>query len=56
MAVFAFCLFTGQAIGVSLAGLAWDHLGPAVMLLVPAAGLPLTGWWFGRALQRRKAN
>ena len=56
VAVFAFCLFTGQAIGVSLAGLAWDHLGPAAMLLVPAVGLPLTGGWFGRALQRRKAN
>ncbi len=53
VATFAFCLFTGQAIGVSLAGYAWDHLDPAVLLAVPALGLQLTGWWFARALRRR---
>ena len=53
VATFAFCLFTGQAIGVSLAGYAWDHLDPAVLLAVPAVGLPLTGWWFARALRLR---
>ena len=53
VATFAFCLFTGQAIGVSLAGFAWDHLDHAVLLIVPAVGLPLTGWWFARALRRR---
>ena len=53
MACFAFCLFTGQAIGVSLAGYAFDHVGPAPLLLVPALVLPLTGWVFARALHRR---
>lgn len=53
VAVFAFCLFTGQAIGVSLAGPAFDRLGAAPLLLVPAVTLPLVGWWFARALRRR---
>lgn len=53
VATFAFCLFVGQAIGVSLAGQAFDHFGPVLMLAVPAVGLPLTGWWFARALAAR---
>jgi predicted MFS family arabinose efflux permease len=53
MALFAFCLFVGQAIGVSLAGYAFDHAGAAPLLLVPAAALPLTGWLFARALRQR---
>jgi predicted MFS family arabinose efflux permease len=52
VALFAFCLFLGQAIGVSLGGYAFDHLGVAPLLLAPALALPLTGWWFARALQR----
>lgn len=53
MALFAFCLFVGQAIGVSLAGYAFDHGGAVPLLLVPALVLPLTGWGFARALRRR---
>ncbi len=53
MALFAFSLFNGQAIGVSLAGLAYDHGGALPLLVVPAVALPLTGWAFARALQRR---
>lgn len=53
MSMFAFCFFVGQAIGVALAGLAFDHAGPAPLLLVPAAVLPLAGWAFARALKRR---
>jgi len=33
MACFAFCFFTGQSIGVSLAGYAFDHLGRGPLLL-----------------------
>ncbi|WP_298932331.1 MFS transporter [uncultured Ramlibacter sp.] len=55
VALFAFSLFGGQALGVSLAGYAFDHLGPAPLLLVPAAALPLAGAWFARALARRTA-
>ncbi|MDB5881747.1 MAG: major facilitator superfamily protein 11 [Ramlibacter sp.] len=53
MACFAFCLFMGQAIGVSLAGYAFDHLGPGPLLLSPAVVLPLTAWTFARALRKR---
>ena len=53
MALFAFCFFNGQAIGVSLAGFAYDHGGPLPLLIVPALALPVIGWAFARALQRR---
>lgn len=53
MALFAFSLFNGQAIGVTLAGYAYDHAGPLPMLLVPALLLPLVGWAFARALKHR---
>ena len=53
VALFAFCLFVGQALGVSLSGWAFDRWGWAPMLLGPAVALPLVGWWFARELQRR---
>ena len=53
VALFAFCLFFGQAIGVSLAGYAFDHIGAALVLLTPALALPLTGWVFSAAMHRR---
>jgi predicted MFS family arabinose efflux permease len=55
VALFAFCLFSGQAIGVSWAGQAFDHFGAAPLLLLPAAGLLLAGWRFAGALRRRDA-
>jgi predicted MFS family arabinose efflux permease len=53
VSIFAFCLFTGLALGVTLAGYAFDHVGPAALLLLPAAALPLAGWGFARALRQR---
>jgi predicted MFS family arabinose efflux permease len=53
ISLFAFCLFVGQAIGVSLAGASFDRFGAAPVLLVPALILPLTGWVFARGLLRR---
>jgi len=53
VALFAFCLFVGQAIGVSLAGYAYDHIGMLPLLLAPALALPLAGGLFARALGRR---
>lgn len=53
MALFAFSLFNGQAIGVSLAGYAYDHAGPRPLLLAPALALPVVGWAFAHALRRR---
>jgi predicted MFS family arabinose efflux permease len=56
VALFAFCLFGGQALGVTLAGWAFDHAGPGALLIAPALGLPVAGWWFARALTRRAAG
>jgi predicted MFS family arabinose efflux permease len=56
VALFAFCLFVGQAIGVSAAGLTFDHLGHVPLLLVPALALPLVGWGFARALRRHRGE
>lgn len=55
VAVFAFCLFTGQAIGVTLSGIAFDHGGPAWLLLPAALGLPVAAWAFARALRSHTA-
>jgi MFS family permease len=48
VALFAFCLFFGQAIGVSLAGWAVDRFGFAPMLVASAIALPLAGAAFAR--------
>ena len=53
VALFAFCLFAGQAIGVSVSGYAFDHIGMTPLLMLPAIALPLTGWWFARAVRLR---
>jgi predicted MFS family arabinose efflux permease len=53
VALFAFCLFVGQAIGVSVAGTLFDRFGPTPLLLLPALALPLAGWGFAHALRRR---
>jgi len=53
VALFAFCLFAGQAIGVTLSGWTVDHLGYTPMLLAAAAATPLAGWAFAAALRRR---
>jgi predicted MFS family arabinose efflux permease len=53
MALFAFCLFVGQAIGTLLAGATFDHLGALPLLLVPAVALFITGCAFARALRQR---
>lgn len=53
VALFAFSLFAGQALGVTLSGLALDRLGFAPLLIAPALALPAAGAWFARALGRR---
>ncbi|NML44187.1 MFS transporter [Ramlibacter sp. G-1-2-2] len=53
VAMFAFCFFFGQAMGVSWAGWAFDQFGAAPLLLIPAVGLPLAGWWFAREMRKR---
>jgi predicted MFS family arabinose efflux permease len=56
VALFAFCLFVGQAIGVTAAGYTFDHLGAVPLLLVPALALPLAGWAFARGLQWHRGD
>lgn len=56
VAMFAFCFFFGQALGVSWAGFAFDRFGAAPLLLVPAVGLALAGWGFARAMAQRAAD
>ena len=56
VALFAMCLFAGQAAGVSLAGSLVDRFGFVPVLLLPAAALPAAGWWFARALARRSTE
>lgn len=53
VSLFASLFFIGQAIGVSWAGAAFDHLGAGAMLLPPAVALPIAGWAFAAALRRR---
>ena len=54
VALFAFCLFVGQAIGVSVAGVLFDHFGAPPLLLLPALAMPLASWGFAYALRRRR--
>jgi MFS transporter, YNFM family, putative membrane transport protein len=50
---FAFCLFLGQTIGITLAGLVVDRVGARPLYVVAALILLGTGLNFGRALKSR---
>jgi len=56
VAWFASCMFMGQAVGVALAGVVVDLAGPLLLFGVSAAGLPLLGLGFSRALRARPAQ
>ena len=53
VALYAMCLFTGQAVGVWLGGRLVDAAGTVPLFLIAAVGLPLLGWWFCRRLLYR---
>ena len=55
VALFAFCLFAGQALGVSLSRFALDRLGFAPLLAIPAVALVAVGAWLARAIGARAA-
>ncbi len=55
VALFAASLFGGQAVGASLAGWSFDHLGRVALLLPSVLVLPLAGEVFAWALRRRNA-
>jgi predicted MFS family arabinose efflux permease len=54
LALFALCLFVGQAIGVPLAAPIVDHYGAAPIFWFSAFFLPILAWYFAWALQRRR--
>jgi predicted MFS family arabinose efflux permease len=53
VALFAFCLFAGQALGVSVSGFALDRLGFAPLLVIPAVVLVAAGVGLARAMGAR---
>ncbi len=53
MALFALCLFLGQAIGVPVAAPVVDRWGAPPIFLAAALVLPLLAWWFSAAIGRR---
>lgn len=53
VSLFASSLFVGHAIGVAWSGAALDRLGPAVVLVLPAACLFFTAVAFGKSIKAR---
>lgn len=53
MALFALCLFVGQAIGVPIAAPIVDRWGAPPVFWVAAIVLPLLAFWFSAAIARR---
>jgi predicted MFS family arabinose efflux permease len=56
LALFAFCLFTGQSAGVWIASLVVDAAGTRPAFIAAAAGLPLLALAFRRRLAKRPAG
>jgi predicted MFS family arabinose efflux permease len=54
LALFALCLFVGQAIGVPVAAPIVDRYGAVPIFLFAAVFLPLLSWYFAWALKRRR--
>ena len=55
VSLFAFCLFTGQSLGVWLAGKVVDASGTEPVFIAASIGLALLGWNFRRLLQHHSA-
>ena len=53
MALFALCLFIGQAIGVPIAAPIVDRWGAPPVFWAAAVVLPALAFWFAAALRRR---
>jgi predicted MFS family arabinose efflux permease len=54
LALFALCLFVGQAIGVPVAAPIVDHYGAVPIFWFAAIFLPLLSWYFAGALRQRR--
>ena len=55
LALFAFCLFTGQSAGVGLSSLVVDARGTVPVFLAAGAGLALLAFFFQRRLGARRS-
>ena len=55
LALFALCLFVGQAVGVPIAAPIVDRYGAPVVFAAAAVFLPLLAFWFAHALRRRRS-
>ena len=55
LALFALCLFVGQAIGVPVAAPIVDRYGAVPIFWFAAIFLPVLSWYFAYALQRRRS-
>jgi predicted MFS family arabinose efflux permease len=55
LALFALCLFVGQAVGVPVAAPIVDRYGAPVVFAAAAVFLPLLAFWFAHALRRRRS-
>jgi YNFM family putative membrane transporter len=55
MALFALCLFLGQAVGVPVAAPIVDRWGAPPVFWAAAISLPLLALWFAAAIRRRNA-
>jgi predicted MFS family arabinose efflux permease len=53
MALFALCLFVGQAVGVPFAAPVVDRWGAPPVFWAAAIVLPALAFWFAAALRRR---
>jgi MFS transporter, YNFM family, putative membrane transport protein len=53
LALFALCLFVGQAVGVPVAAPVVDQYGAPVVFWAAALFLPLLAFWFAHALRHR---
>jgi predicted MFS family arabinose efflux permease len=52
ISLFAFCLFSGQSVGVALAAPVVDRYGARPVFLVASAVIVMVGFWFRRRLLR----
>ena len=56
LALFALCLFLGQAVGVPVAAPIVDRWGAVPIFWAAAIFLPLLAWWFAAALRKRQRS
>jgi predicted MFS family arabinose efflux permease len=54
VSLFAFCLFLGQALGVTVFGVGIEAFGYGAVLICAGIGLALTGLWFRLRLARHR--